>query len=131
MSDKTDYDGLCRRVERIDRGAADYLRNEAPSLAGFEYDKCLSACFVWDETPQGHDFWVTISGKLGNKYLDVGVGEKTNEDIPSAAKAAWRKWHEDAVADNPDADQYIPDIVPMWKIALAAGVEWAKARGRK
>lgn len=56
------YAALCDRVERLDPEAAKYMRSEALSLTRF--DQCgrkdpenIDYAFVWDETPQGHEFW--------------------------------------------------------------------------
>ena len=68
MSDKTDYERLCREVEKIDMVAAKYLRDEAPKLDDFEYDICLPACFLFIDTKQGWEFWWNITEKLSKPY---------------------------------------------------------------
>jgi hypothetical protein len=60
-----EYVELCKKVERIDAKAAKYLREEAPKLESFMMIGILTLCFHWIETPQGWEYWNTISQSLG------------------------------------------------------------------
>lgn len=64
MNDKSYYEALIDRVVKIDKGAAIYMREHAPDLIGFVYDRELVCCFIWECTPQGYDFWKHINDKL-------------------------------------------------------------------
>ena len=64
MYGKRSYEALTDRVAKIDKGAARYMRTQAPALKDFVYDSDLICCFVWGDTPQGHDFWEDINDKL-------------------------------------------------------------------
>lgn len=37
----------------------------ASSCAMFGVDSSLGSCFVWEETPQGHDFWREVAVASG------------------------------------------------------------------
>ena len=65
MHGKSYYEALTDRVAKIDKGAARYMRKHAPhDLNCFCYYGELNGCFVWCDTPQGHDFWENIYDKL-------------------------------------------------------------------
>ena len=65
MHGKSYYEALTARVSKIDKSAARYMRKHAPQeLKGFSYYGELNGCFVWFETPQGHDYWENIYYKL-------------------------------------------------------------------
>lgn len=59
------YENLCKRVEKIDPKAAEYMRGEVKRKKPFNPQGDLSMCFYWDSTPQGLDYWVGINNKLG------------------------------------------------------------------
>ena len=69
MNDKSYYEALMAKVAKIDKGAARYMRKHAPNLKDFVYDRELVCCFVWDDTPQGHDFWENIYDKLNGEDM--------------------------------------------------------------
>lgn len=70
MHGKSYYEALTDRVAKIDKGAARYMRKHAPStLRSFTYNGYLAGCFVWSDTPQGHDFWEDINDKLNNEDM--------------------------------------------------------------
>lgn len=56
---------LCNAVEKIDRDAAEWLRNDAKDFSGFREHDNLIHCFIWADSPQGHDYWENIHIKLG------------------------------------------------------------------
>jgi len=64
MHGKSYYKTLTAKVAKINEGAARYMRKGAKELKSFSYDDKLDGCFVWDDTPQGHDFWEDIYDKL-------------------------------------------------------------------
>lgn len=68
MSDKTDYELLCKEVEKIDMVAAKYLREEAPKIENFMYDKCLPMCFIFSLSPHGCKYWQNITLELPRPY---------------------------------------------------------------
>lgn len=64
MRGKRDYKELTDKVAKIDKGAARYMREQAPALKDFVYDGELINCFTWNYTPQGYDYWGNIYDKL-------------------------------------------------------------------
>lgn len=68
------FEGLCKRIDKLDSGAAKYLRRLARNwnpasrrscgVDGFYPDAGLSRCFVWSKLPQGHRFWNAIADRL-------------------------------------------------------------------
>ena len=66
--DKAAYKTLCSKVEAIDKEAAKWLREVAPTYPfehfPFRYSKDLTICFIWEESPQGNDYWKEIGWKL-------------------------------------------------------------------
>lgn len=86
MSDIDDYKGLIERVRRIDRQAAEYLENEAPSLMWFLYDAKLGRCFLWCETPQGHDYWERINELLAGPFSEIPRNEILHRRFDGVAK---------------------------------------------
>lgn len=68
MSNKTDYELLCKEVEKVDVIAAKYLREEAPNLKNFMYDKCLPMCFIFSLSPHGCKYWQNITLELPRPY---------------------------------------------------------------
>jgi hypothetical protein len=59
-----EYEGLIKRVAKIDEEAAEFLKTEMPKLEGFEDRGNLSGVIVWDDTPQGHEYWHEIYMEL-------------------------------------------------------------------
>jgi hypothetical protein len=59
-----DYADLIEQVRAVDDKAAIYLDFVAPFKRYFVPGGDLSACFVFCETPQGHDYWVQIADRL-------------------------------------------------------------------
>jgi hypothetical protein len=69
FSDYRDYLGYLRlisRVEKVDIGAAIYLREflDSPQGDTFSCSDRLDTSFFWDETPQGATYWGYIMDKL-------------------------------------------------------------------
>lgn len=58
------YNDLVMRVWEIDEEAAIYLIDEAPKLVPFDPCGSLCVCFAWVATPQGFDYWHSISDIL-------------------------------------------------------------------
>lgn len=76
MTPQEMYQELIARVAKLDADAAAYMRDKAPKLMSFSGNHpwfCggLGSAFVWSETPQGHEFWMILDGRLRN-----------NEDAP-------------------------------------------------
>ena len=71
---KTPYEELIQQVEAFGPEAAEYLRTDARQLEGFSDSSKLDQCFVWEYTPQGHDYWDNICFKLyGGFENDAGL----------------------------------------------------------
>ena len=65
MHGKHYYNELAAKVSKINKGAARYMRKHAPKeLDSFAYFGELDGCFIWCDTPQGHDFWESIWNQL-------------------------------------------------------------------
>ena len=62
---KKEYIGLVKRVARIDRKAAQYMRRRAKSIGSFCYSDNLCSCFNWKGTAQGHEYWLKIYNEIG------------------------------------------------------------------
>lgn len=60
---KTNLQLLIERVREIDWYAAKFLEDDYSEID--ENCEMLLECFVWDSTPQGHDYWYDLSKKLG------------------------------------------------------------------
>lgn len=61
------YLDLVDRVAEISMDAAYYLEHDAPALPSFTFFpgvKLLEACFDFDETPQGRDYWRTFQERI-------------------------------------------------------------------
>lgn len=60
---------LIRRVERIDKEAAVYMKSRLKEYKKGEADyntvNSLNACFVFDLTPQGFKYWDKIMTAMG------------------------------------------------------------------
>ena len=54
------YEELCKRVESIDKKAAEYMRGDARKLDDFYESGDISECFTWCDTPQGGQYWNNI-----------------------------------------------------------------------
>ena len=65
------YNDLCKAVNKIDKEAFKYMVIEAIKQETFVPNNILSACFFWDDTPQGRDYWDNIETILENEgYYD-------------------------------------------------------------
>jgi len=65
MHGKQYYLELVKKVSKINKGAARYMRKRAPKeVSSFAYYGELNGCFIWCDTPQGHDFWEDIWRRL-------------------------------------------------------------------
>lgn len=60
---KTNLQLLIERVREIDWHAAKFLEDNCSHFN--EQTSELIGCFIWKETPQGHDYWEDLSKKLG------------------------------------------------------------------
>jgi len=58
------YNKLIDRVEEIDPEAAKYLRNGVFELKSFSPDGTLDESFVWEDSLQGHTYWMELDEKL-------------------------------------------------------------------
>ena len=60
---------MIRRVERIDKEAAIYLKKKLKEYdgkaKGFSPNNYLLGCIVFSETPQGFTYWSNIMKQLG------------------------------------------------------------------
>lgn len=61
------YEELCKRVEKIDKNAAEYMRGDARKLVSFMETDDILRCFAWKDTIQGFDYWFNICNKLNNR----------------------------------------------------------------
>jgi hypothetical protein len=61
---------LISKVREIDRDAADYLVKEVSKLKNFGGG--LSSVMLWQNTPQGHDYWAAIDNKLHEIAIKSG-----------------------------------------------------------
>lgn len=60
---------LIAAVEAVDKKAAAWLRNgfnkkEAEHIRLADHSTTLNYAFVWDDTPQGHDYWHSIYKRI-------------------------------------------------------------------
>ena len=55
---------LLKEVDKIDLSAGRYMRTKARKLGCFGEYKDLDGCFIFDDTPQGHDYWCGINREL-------------------------------------------------------------------
>lgn len=60
------YEDIIDIVDTFNIDAAEYLRIDAPKLPSFKKNNNLSACFVWSDTPQDHDYWKNIVYDIHN-----------------------------------------------------------------
>lgn len=56
-----DYKMLIKEVNAIDPAAAHWLRHYAWNERVFKEDITLSGVMIWDETPQGYQYWYNIA----------------------------------------------------------------------
>jgi hypothetical protein len=63
-NDWHDYADLIEQVRAVDNAAAVYMDFVAPFSSGFVPGGDLSNCYVFCETPQGHDYWWQIIERL-------------------------------------------------------------------
>lgn len=59
-----DYEELCKRVEVIDKKAAEYMRGDARNLNCFAESDDIAECFEWKCTAQGCQYWKNIENIL-------------------------------------------------------------------
>jgi len=71
MADKKAFLLLANKVSQINISAGHYLRTKAPELDRFVPTPDLGQCFLWSDTPQGHDYWSNIN--------DILEGDELNE----------------------------------------------------
>ena len=55
---------LLKKVDKIDLSAGRYMRTKARKLTSFIEAGQLIQCFIFDDTPQGYDYWLDIHMKL-------------------------------------------------------------------
>lgn len=56
---------LIDKVEKINPEAAEYLRTEVPKLPSFNAGrKDLITLFLWNDSPQGREYWNNIWKQL-------------------------------------------------------------------
>lgn len=65
VQDELDYQELIAKVALINKDAADYMHGPMRKLEGFSACCDLWSVIVWEDTPQGTDFWYDIACKLG------------------------------------------------------------------
>lgn len=58
------FEELVDKVKKIDTSAAEYLMGEAQTLDGFNKSGILCALFMFDESPQGSDYWLALSEEV-------------------------------------------------------------------
>jgi hypothetical protein len=64
-------------IETIESGAGELywknikIKTLPPIIKDIEYHSVLSSSFVWDDTEQGHGFWLEIYNKLGDYGLFI------------------------------------------------------------
>lgn len=78
-----EYQALCDRVEAIDKEAARYMREEAPTLDSFDGCGILNDSFVWKESPYGFGYWSKLEQALLEPSSYNHIGEK--QEAPCAA----------------------------------------------
>ena len=57
----SNYEKLIERVRQIDESAADYLKTVDPGEPGTSH---LSMVMIWEDTPQGWEYWNSINNIL-------------------------------------------------------------------
>ena len=62
--DELDYQELIAKVALFNKAAADYMQGPMRKIAGFGTSGDLWNVVVWEDTPQGTDFWYDIVCKL-------------------------------------------------------------------
>lgn len=70
IDSSVEYARLIQEVAKVDRKAALWMANKLPGynkkhpVCSFLPDGNLARCFVWEETPQGHDYWADICREI-------------------------------------------------------------------
>ena len=58
------HKSLVAKVRKVNREAANWLRDEAPKMDSFIPTSSLSYAFEWDASPQGDEYWSNIFKKV-------------------------------------------------------------------
>lgn len=60
------HKALVAKVRKVNREAANWLRDEAPKMKSFTpFTDKLNHAFHWRRSTQGHDYWKDIFEKIG------------------------------------------------------------------
>ncbi len=72
-----DYLHLVGSIIALDVGAATYMTMVAPLDAniGFGFSSELDGVFVWEDTPQGYEYWDNLYTQLNG----ISLGEEYND----------------------------------------------------
>lgn len=62
------HKSLVAKVRKVNREAANWLRDEAPKMKSFSPTNRLSLAFVWADSPQGHEYWSYIFEKIDGNW---------------------------------------------------------------
>lgn len=62
------HKSLVAKVRKVNREAANWLRDEAPKMDSFIPASRLSYAFEWDASPQGHEYWSYIFEKIDGNW---------------------------------------------------------------
>ena len=66
------HKSLVAKVRKVNREAANWLRDEAPKIKGFDPSTDdLNLSFVWSFSPQGHEYWNGIFQKIGGIWWHI------------------------------------------------------------
>lgn len=68
---RSGYLKLCSKVHKINPEAARFMVEEAPSPSNrwnFSPSNTLSGSFHWGATPQGHEYWKSLSREYDRLY---------------------------------------------------------------
>jgi len=79
-----DYEELCNRVEKIDKDAADYMRGDARNIDCFAESDDISACFEWERTAQGWQYWKNIEDLLDDLKPDDEIIAELSQRLADA-----------------------------------------------
>ena len=58
------HKSLVAKVRKVNREAANWLRDEAPKMDSFYPSSRLLYAFVWRDSPQGHEYWSDVFEKV-------------------------------------------------------------------
>lgn len=78
MNTPQTHEELIQQVEAIDPEAAEYLRTEARELESFTECAVLNGVFIWDDSPQGHDYWNDLYTQV--YAIELGMEEEEFHD---------------------------------------------------